>query len=92
MQIDYRTQAKAVGRSVDAVSIASRVLTELMSSRSANVEKGRRHGPIIDIWVLLVKRFIYPVANNFLKNYAIIMLEKVRQFGVYNIVGGKPTW
>ena len=68
MQIDYRTQAIAEGHIVVAVSIASRVLSEPISSRSANVEIARRHGPIIAIWVLLVKRFIYPVANNYLSN------------------------
>ena len=68
MQIDYRTQANAVGHIVEAASTARRVLIEPKSSRSANDEIGRRHGPIIAIWVVLVKRFIYPVANNYLSN------------------------
>ena len=64
MQIDYRTQAIADDHPVGA-STASRDLIELVSRRGARVEIGRRHGPIIAIWVLLVKRFIYPVAKNF---------------------------
>ena len=67
MQIDYRTQAKAVGH-IAVAGITSRVLIELASSRAARAETARRHGPIIAIWVLLVKRFIYPVANNYLSN------------------------
>ena len=62
LQIDYRTQAKAVGHPV-VVSNASRALTEPDSRRAARAEMVRRHGPIRAIWVVLVKRFIYPVAN-----------------------------
>jgi len=51
LQIDYRTQASAVGHIAVAVSIASRDLTELASRRGAIVEIARRHGPIIAILV-----------------------------------------
>ena len=70
----------AVGHTVVAASIASRALNELVSRRAARVEIARRHGPIIAIWVLLVKRFIYPVAN---KKFHFLKLEM--EFFEYNI-------
>ena len=53
--IDYRTQAKDVGHTAAAVGTARRVLIELAGGRSANIEVGRRHRPIIPILVEISK-------------------------------------
>ena len=83
MQIDYRTQAIGAGHPVD-VSMASRDLIEPVSSRGARVEKARRYGPIIAIWVVLVKRFIYPVANN-LMTLKLNINDNIRMYKKCNI-------